>query len=73
MSTEESFNVFNYTAKSCESCCTAMDHIPTLSTSDAESSRICCEQCQWMCWPFIFVFDILSCPVRLCCYYKNKK
>ncbi len=72
MTTEKSFQFFNYTEKSCESCCDAMDVMPNLSRSDNEDSKIHCAQCQWICWPLIVIFDILSCPCRFCIYCKNK-
>ncbi len=71
-SSESSFVVFNYMDKSCSSWATAMDTPIRNATSDAQSNEICCAQCQCFCWPLIFVFDILSCPFRLCIYCKNK-
>jgi hypothetical protein len=71
--TDESFKVFNYMDKSCSSWNIAMDTAITSSTTDAQSTKICCSQCQCCFWPLILIFDILSCPFRACIYCKNKK
>ena len=73
MSSEDSFRVFNYMDKSCTSCNIAMNASINKNTSDAETTRICCNQCQFWCWPLIIITDLLTCPFRLCCYYKNRK
>ncbi len=63
--TETSFSFFHYTKNSFERCCIAIDTPTMTNQSDAESSRICCESCEFVCWPFCITFDIISCPCRL--------
>jgi hypothetical protein len=63
--TESSFSFFHFTAKSCERCCIAFDTPTMTNQSDATSNRLCCEQCEFWCWPFCITFDIISCPIRL--------
>ncbi len=60
-----SFSFFHYTKNSCERCCIAIDTPTMTNQSDAESSRICCESCEFICWPLCITFDIISCPCRL--------
>jgi hypothetical protein len=62
--TETSFSFFHYTKNSCKRCCIAIDTPTMTNQSDAESSRICREQCEFVCWPFCITFDIISCPCR---------
>ncbi len=58
------FNPLQYTTQSCISCWAAIDaHVPA-NASDSERGDQCARECQWMCWPLIFTFDIASCPFR---------
>jgi hypothetical protein len=66
------FNFFNYTCNSCERCFIAIDTPTMTNQSDAESSKLCLQQCEWICWPLCFTFDIISCPCRFSHYaYHN--
>ncbi len=73
MASENSFSVFNYMDKSCSSWSNAMDVMPSSSMSDSQSTDVCCRQCQCVCWPCIFIFDILSCPFRFCVYKSRSR
>jgi hypothetical protein len=58
------FNPLQYTSNSCSSCWEAIDSTLPASASDAERGDQCAKECQWLCWPVIFTFDIASCPFR---------
>ena len=62
------FNPFHYTYTSVTNCCNAMDSNPSSANSDQQREENCCTECQWLCWPLIFTFDVISCPIR-CGHY----
>ena len=62
------FNPFYYTYTSVTSCCHAINTNPSAANSDQQREENCCTECQWLCWPVCFVFDIVSCPIR-CGHY----
>ncbi len=68
----EPFHVFNYTQNAGSKCIRAMDTPTMTNQSDAESTRLCCDELQCcFCWPVIMLFDILSCPFRGCMHLKK--
>ncbi len=69
----EPFHVFNYTQNAMNKCTTACDTPTRMDQSDAETNRLCCDECTCVfCWPVILLFDILSCPFRGCIHLKKK-
>ncbi len=58
------FVFFLLTGKSCDSCLKAMDTGGPMVHSDSQAERACCLECQWVCWPFTIVIDLISCPFR---------
>jgi len=68
------FNPFYYTYTSVIACTDACDSNLGADASDNERCKhVWCGECQCVCWPFFFVFDIISCPVRCGHYFYTKK
>ncbi len=61
---QKKFYFFHYTRKSVISCCIAIDSGTPANASDAQRNDKACAECQWMCWPMVFVFDIVTFPYR---------
>ncbi len=70
--TKNCFNPFYYTTMSCDSCWKAIDSSLPADASDAQRGDKCYEECQWICWPLIFTFDIVSCPFRGAYFVQQK-
>ena len=69
-----SFHIFNYTDHHALKCTNAMNTSPSPTRSDAENTKLCCDELKCcFCWPLFLVFDILSCPFRLCIHCKESK
>ncbi len=64
MTSQKEFHVFHYTRKSMISCCEAIDTGISANASDAERGDKHCKECQWCCWPMIFIVDIITLPYR---------
>jgi hypothetical protein len=64
MTHNKKFYFFHYTRKSMNSCCNAMDTGIPADASDAQRGEQCRNECQWCCWPMIFVVDIITLPYR---------
>ncbi len=70
---QEPFKIFKYTANSMNDCESANEIDTTAGgMSDSQRFNVQCHQCQFWCWPFIFVYDVTSCPFR-CCYHLKQK
>jgi hypothetical protein len=61
---DSKFYFFHYTRKSVNSCCIAIDSPMSENASDAQRGDQCVAECQWLCWPLVAVFDIVSLPYR---------
>ena len=61
---EKEFHVFHYTRKSVISCCIAIDSTLPANASDAQRGDQACAECQWLCWPMVFVVDVITLPYR---------
>ena len=68
----KSFNPLYYTTNSCTSCCEAFDSSLPADASDSQRGDHCAKECQWLCWPVIFSFDIVSCPFRGTYYCQQR-
>lgn len=66
------FNPFYYTTSSCKSCCNAINSSVPANASDAQRGDQSAKECQWLCWPVIFAFDIVSCPFRGTYFVQQK-
>lgn len=64
MSYDKKFYFFHYTRKSVISCCNAIDKGVSATASDAQRAEQTYRECQWCCWPTIFVVDIITLPYR---------
>ncbi len=67
------FKIFYYTCNSMTDCFLAIDTVQSADASDSARNDQCCRECQWICWPFCFVGDIVSCPCRCGNYYCYNK
>ena len=64
MTSQKKFYFFHYTRKSVNSCCIAIDSGVSADASDSERGDQACRECQFWCWPMVFVIDILTLPYR---------
>ena len=71
-SQQEPFKIFQTTEYIGNICCTAMDTGKPMVYNDQQAQEACCAECSWVCFPFTFIFDIISCPCRGV-YYLCKK
>ena len=71
--TGNKFCILHYTCNSMSDCFSAIDTIQSADASDSARNEQCCRECQWLCWPIIFVADIVSCPCRCGYYYCYDK